>query len=96
MSLGATVNCSSNLTADDCAVTVMCSYDSTMYSGYSLCILSQMDLSPKCISSTESVSMVTVNGNVNGEHEVFVNPTWISSASMGMLECPHRENIHSN
>ena len=58
ISLGATINCSSNLTADGNAVAVMCSYDSTMYSGYSVCILNQMELSPKCISSTESVSMV--------------------------------------
>ena len=91
MSLGATVNCSSNLTADGSAVTVMCSYDSNMYSGYSVCILNQMELSPKCISSTESGSMVTVNGTVNGEHEVFVNPTWTSSPPSGMLESPHRE-----
>ena len=90
MSLGATVNCTSKLTADGSAVTVMCSYDSAMYSGYSVCILNQMELSPKCISSTESGSMVTVNGTVNGEHEVFVNPTWISSPPMGTFESPHR------
>ena len=90
MSLGTTINCSSNLTADGGAVTVMCSYDSTMYSGYSVCILNQMELSPMCTSSTESGSMVIVNGTVNGEHEVFVNPTWIISPSMGMLESPHR------
>ena len=89
MSLGATVNCSSNLTADGSAVTVMCSYDSTMYSGYSVCILNQMDLFPMCIPSTASGS-VTVNGTVNGEHEVFVNPTWISSPPSGMFESPHR------
>ena len=79
MSLGGTINCSSNLTADGSAVTVMCSYDSTRYSGYSVCILNQMDLSPKCISSTESGLMVTVNGTVNGELKVFINPTWRSS-----------------
>ena len=90
MSLGATINCSFNLTADGSAVTVMCSYNSTMYSGYSVCILNQMELSPKCISSTESRSMVTVNGTVNGEHEVFVNPTWTSSSPSGMFESPHR------
>ena len=83
-SLGTTINCSSNLTADGSAVTV-CSYDSTMYFGYSVCILNQMELSPKCIPSTEFGSMVTVNGTVNGEHEVFVNPTWISLPPNGML-----------
>ena len=90
MTLGATINCSSNMTAEGSAVTVMCSYDSAMYSGYSVCILNQMELFPKCISSTESGSMVTVNGTVNGEHEVFVNPTWTSSPHSGMLESPHR------
>ena len=90
-SLGATINCSSNLTADGSAVTVMCAYDSTLYSGYSACILNQMDLSPKCISSTESGSMVLVNGTVNGEHEVFVNPTWSSSPPNGMFPSPSRE-----
>ena len=91
MSLEATINCSSNLTSDGSAVTVMCSYDSAMYSGFSVCILNQMEFSPKCISSTEPGSMVTVNGTVNGEHEVFVNPTFISSPPTGMLESPHRE-----
>ena len=88
-SLGATVNCSSNLTADGSAVTVMCSYDSTIYSGYSVCIINQMEISPNCFS-TESGSMLIVNGTINGEHEVFVNPTWRSSPPMGMLESPHR------
>ena len=91
MSLGPTINCSSNQTADGSAVTVMCSYDSAMYSGYSVCILNQMGMSLKCIPSTESGSMVIVNGTINGEHEVFVNPTFISSPPMGMLESPHRE-----
>ena len=91
LSLGATINCSSNLTSDGSAVTVMCSYDSAMYSGCSVCIMNQIEFSAKCILSTESGSMVIVNGTVNGEHEVFVNPTWISSPPMGMLECPHRE-----
>ena len=90
MSLEATINCSSKLTADGRAVTVMCSYDSTMYSGYSVCILNQMELSPKCIPSTVSGSMVIVNGTINGEYEMFVNPTWISSPPIGMFESPHR------
>ena len=90
MSLGATINCSSKLTADGSAVTVMCTYDSTMYSGYSVCILNQMELSPKCTSSTESGSMVIVNGTINGEHEMFVNPIWITSPPFGMFESPHR------
>ena len=91
MSLGATINCTSNQTSAGSAVTVMCSYDRNMYSGYSVCILNHMELSPKCISSTESGLMVTVNGTVNGVHEVFVNPTWTSSPPSGMLESPHRE-----
>ena len=91
MSLGSTINCSSNLTVDGSAVTVMCSYDSAMYSGYSVCVLKQMELSPKCIASTESGSMVIVNGTFNGEHEVFVNPTFISLPPMGMFESPLRE-----
>ena len=90
MSLGGTINCSSNLTADGSAVTVVCSYDSTMYCGYSVCILNLMDLFPKCITSTVSGS-VTVNGTINGEHEVFINPVWTSSPPSGMFESPHRK-----
>ena len=86
--LGTSINCSSNLTADGSAVTVMCSFDSTMYSGYIVCIMNQMELSPMCIPCTQSGLMVIVNGTVNGKHEVFVNPTRISSHPLACFHLP--------
>jgi len=89
-SLGTTINCSSNSIADRTAVSVKCTYDITMYSGYSVCLQNQIELyTSKCISSTESGSMLTIIGTVNGEHLVLVNPIWIASPPMGMLESPY-------
>jgi len=79
---------------DKTAVKVRCSYDPTMYSGYSVCIQNQIELTPsKCIPSTESKSMLTINGAVNGDHLVFINPIWISPLPMGILESSFSETF---
>jgi len=89
MSLGNTINCSSYLQTDNSTVDVTCTYDTTIYSGYSSCIQNNMELSPsKCVSSTESGSMLSIKGRVNGYHLVLVNPIWTSLLPMGILESP--------
>ena len=92
MSLGATINCSSNLTTDASGVTVTCTFDVTLYGGYLTCIQNQMESFPSnCVLSKESGSMVTANGTINGEHVVFVSPIWISPISTNQTATAHRE-----
>jgi len=87
-----TMVCSSHLITGDSGVTVMCTYNVTIYAGYSVCLLNQMELSPsKCISSNVSGSMIEINGTVNGEHEVFINPIWTAPLPMGIFQSPLTE-----
>jgi len=77
MSLGSTLNCSSDLTAGGSAVTVMCTYDATMYSGYSVCIQDQMEfalwIGPPPMDKTENAYSKTYNLNV--EPDTVVSTT---------------------
>jgi len=92
MSLRNTIICSSNKTVNGGAVTVMCTYNTTMYSGYSVCIQNEIQFSPsRCALSKECGSILTITGSVDGKHEVYVNPIWKGPPPMGILESPYRE-----
>ena len=78
---GGSVNCTS--THDELTVKVTCDYDNTTYNW----IHSLFTECARSATTTKSGPSVFINGEMNGEHFVFVYPIWKSgSVMLDMME----------